>query len=197
LNRLAFAGDREGIQVVGEIGHFQHPALRTLAAARQHFQAGRQLLQGEGLGHVVVGAGLEAGELLLQGVAGGEHQHRRLLVGFVAQFAGHVQAVHARQGQVQHDHVEFVDHGQVQARDAISGEIHHMAAIFQIVANIRRDIAVVFNHQNAHASLPLRSRHTGRRRHKLNECARQMLSALLNGRWRVMRPKEKARMLRR
>ena len=49
------------------------------------------------------------------------------------------------------------------AGDAIAGKIDHMAAVFQIIADVRRDIAVVFDHQYAHAS-SIRSRHEGRLR---------------------------------
>jgi hypothetical protein len=135
------------------IGNLEYAALRTFTTTREHFQSRRQFLQREGLGHVIVGTGFKASELLFKCIACGQHQHGRLFVGFMAQFTRHVQAIHTRQREIKHDHVEIVDHGQMQARDAISGEIHHMATIFQIVADIGRNIAVVFNHQNAHASL--------------------------------------------
>jgi hypothetical protein len=153
LDRLAVAVHGERVEVVGEVGHLQHAALRALAAARQHLQPRGQFLQRERLGHVVVGAGLEAGELLLQRVARGQHQHRGLLVRLVAQLARHVQAVHARQGEVEHDHVEVVHHGQVQSGHTVACEIHDVAAVFQVVADVGRDIAVVFDHKDTHAPL--------------------------------------------
>jgi isocitrate/isopropylmalate dehydrogenase len=41
-------------------------------------------------------------------------------------------------------------HGQMQAGDAIGREIHRMTAIFQVVTQIRRDVAVIFDYENAH-----------------------------------------------
>src|SRR6185312_1257174 len=43
-------------------------------------------------------------------------------------------------------------HGQMQAGHAVSGEIHHVALFFEVVADIRGDIAVVFNDQHAHVA---------------------------------------------
>src|ERR1700728_1678097 len=45
----------------------------------------------------------------------------------------------------------------MQAGDAVACKIDHVAAVFQIIADVGRDIAVVFDYQNAHVSL-LRSR---------------------------------------
>src|SRR5690606_3538069 len=60
---------------------------------------------------------------------------------------------HARQVQVQHDGVEVVDHGQVQAGHAVGGEVHGMAAVFEVVAQVGGDIAVVFDDEDAHVLL--------------------------------------------
>ncbi len=79
----------------------------------------------------------------------------------MTQLARHFQAIHAGQREIEHDHVEIVHHGQMQAGHAVAREIDHVAAVFKIIADVGRDIAVVFDHQYAHASL-LRSRHTGR-----------------------------------
>src|SRR6185437_1634063 len=59
---------------------------------------------------------------------------------------------------------------QVQAGDAVAGEVHHMATIFQIVTDIGRDVAVVFDHQYAHALLHGVTGGTGRPSRKLNIC---------------------------
>ena len=104
-------------------------------------QAHLDLLQRERLDQVVVGAGVEAGQLVVERVARGQHQHRRLLARLVAQLAADLQAVHAGQVEVEHDGVEVVDHGQVQAGDAVGGEIDGVAAVFQVVAEVGGDVA--------------------------------------------------------
>ncbi|SST12336.1 Uncharacterised protein [Acinetobacter baumannii] len=52
------------------------------AAPAEGLQADQQLRQFEGLEQVVVGAGVEAVELVLQGIQGGEHEYRGLQAGF-------------------------------------------------------------------------------------------------------------------
>jgi hypothetical protein len=49
----------------------------------------------------------------------------------------------------------------MQAGNAVAGEIHYVTTVLQIIANVGRDIAIVFDHQNAHALL-LRSHGTAR-----------------------------------
>lgn len=51
-------------------------------APLQGMQAGAEFTQVEGLEQVVVGAGVEAVELVLQGIQGGEHEYRGLQAGF-------------------------------------------------------------------------------------------------------------------
>src|SRR6185312_16071397 len=45
---------------------------------------------------------------------------------------------------------EVVDHGKVQAGDAVAGEIDHVAAILKVIAYVGGDIVVVLDHQHAH-----------------------------------------------
>jgi len=62
-----------------------------------------QLLGAEGLGDVVVGAELEANQLVGLVRAGGEHDDRHARV--AAELSRHVQAVQPRQTEIQHDQV--------------------------------------------------------------------------------------------
>ena len=151
LQQLALAPHFQGIQVVLEIADVEDARLRATTAAGQRVQAHVHFLQRERLDQVVVGAGIETGQLVVQRVARGQHQHRGLLARLVAQLAANLQAVHAGQVEIEHDGVEVVDHGQVQAGHAIRSEIHGMAAFFQVVAKVGGDVGVVFDHQNAHA----------------------------------------------
>ena len=73
-------------------------------AAQQRAQPGEQLLEGERLGQVVVGAGVEPLDPVADGVAGGEHQDRHA-VADLAQRAGGLQAVEPRHHHVHHDGV--------------------------------------------------------------------------------------------
>jgi hypothetical protein len=64
-------------QIDTQAARRQHRLLRRrrLAIAQQRAQPGHQLAGGEGLGDVVVGAGVEGGDLLALGVAGGEDEN--------------------------------------------------------------------------------------------------------------------------
>ncbi len=75
------------------------PARRSSAA-----QPGHDLLQAERLGHVVVAAGGQPGDPVLDGVLRGQEQHRHVR-GVRAQPAQHLQAVDVGQHHVEHHHV--------------------------------------------------------------------------------------------
>ncbi|KAG0920405.1 hypothetical protein G6F32_015618 [Rhizopus arrhizus] len=86
-------------------------------------------------------------------VAGGQHQHRGLLARFIAQLPADFDTVHAGQVEIQHDRVELVHHGQMQAGDPVSREVHRVPAVLQVITQIGRNVAVVFDYQNSHCHL--------------------------------------------
>ena len=65
--------------------------------------SGGQFTGTEWLGHIVVRSQTQAGELVLVGGPGGEHDNRYL--GFISQSAADLQAIDAGQHDVQHDKV--------------------------------------------------------------------------------------------
>src|SRR3546814_6322036 len=84
LGAAARGAQRGGIEhQVGNLEYFRSdlPAF----APDQRTQAGLEFLDRERLGQVVVGAGAQAGELLVERVARGQHQHRRGLARLLAQ----------------------------------------------------------------------------------------------------------------
>ena len=81
------------------------PSARA-GAAEQGPDPGQQLVEGEGLGQVVVGAGVEAGDPVGHLVAGGEHEHRRA-VAPLPQQAADGQPVDPRHHHVEHDQVRL------------------------------------------------------------------------------------------
>jgi hypothetical protein len=80
---------------------------RAQAAPRERAHPRLQLLQRERLGHVVVGAQVQALDALLDAVGRGEDQHRHAAAA-PAQLAQHLEAVHLGQAQVQDQQVELV-----------------------------------------------------------------------------------------
>jgi hypothetical protein len=86
------------VELVGQAG-----AARP-AQDRTHAQ--RQLTRAEGLGDVVVRAGLEADQAVGLVAEGGQHDHRDRPLG--AQPAAHLEAVHAGQHEVEDDEVGWL-----------------------------------------------------------------------------------------
>jgi hypothetical protein len=73
-----------------------------MRAAQRGLDAGQQLGQGEGLGHVVVGAQLERCDLVVFVLAGGEHDDRDVIAGR-ADLLEHPQPALAWQRDVEQD----------------------------------------------------------------------------------------------
>ena len=68
--------------------------------------AGQQLGGAEGLGDIVVGTVVQGLYLIMLMVPGGDHHHRQ--AGPLADGFQHLDAVHIRQAQIQHDQVGTV-----------------------------------------------------------------------------------------
>ena len=88
-------------------------------APQRGAQPGEQLVHAERLGHVVVGAGVERGDLVGLAVAHGQHDDRHRAP--AAQAADHVDAVDAGQAEVEDDDVGVVARGERRAPARPSG----------------------------------------------------------------------------
>ncbi|MGF6537568.1 hypothetical protein OKW32_000854 [Paraburkholderia youngii] len=69
-------------------------------APRQRAHAGFEFVQREGLGHVIVGAEVEAFDAFVDTVCGGQDQHGQVRIAR-AQAAQHLEPGHARQAQIE------------------------------------------------------------------------------------------------
>jgi hypothetical protein len=105
LHRIWPQVDRAGVPVELQAGR-RPGSLRRCGprAAQQRADAGLQLVQVEGLGQVVVGAGVQAEDAVAHRAAGGEDEHRRARPSARA-WCQHLQAVQAGQAQVEQHHV--------------------------------------------------------------------------------------------
>ena len=98
-----------GVHVQGEGVNAQYGVVLLLdaaATAQNGADAGDYLVEGEGLGDVVVAAGTQTGHLVLGGVLCGQEEHGGGGAVF-AQAAGHLEAVHAGHHDVQDNEVGF------------------------------------------------------------------------------------------
>ena len=97
----------------------------------------------ERLGDVVVGAQLEAEHAVDLAVAGGEEQHRHVLVG--ADAAAHLEAVDVGQADVEHHQHRPVLLDQLEAALAGAGLQHAEAGVAQVHVEQVGDVRVVLD----------------------------------------------------
>jgi hypothetical protein len=120
---FAGAGNGAGEQVHFQIGGFQPGVLRLIAGPpAEAFDASQKFGKGIGLAEIVVAAGPQALDPLVDIAEGAENQHRRPDA-FVAQLADDGEAVELRQHAVDDQNVMHTVAGQRQAPLAIGGEV--------------------------------------------------------------------------
>ena len=134
-----------------QIANLEHHAALDRAAAAERPHARQQLGQRERLDQVVIGAAIQSPNAIFDGVAGGQHQHRRLDPLF-AQRPTHLEAIDVGQHHIEHDHVIVGGAGPHQrvapavhgvGRDRVGG---------QPATQHRAQLDVVLYHQCAHSS---------------------------------------------
>ena len=119
-----------------------------VGAPQQRLDAAHQLAQPERLGQVVVGAQLEADDLVHLLVARGEHEHGRLGAGG-AQPAEGLEAVDAGQPDVEHDEVRGELAGDGRAPSSpLRREGHLVALLLEGVLDAARDGVLVLDDQD-------------------------------------------------
>ena len=123
------------------------PVADRADAPQQGPDASRQLLRGERLGEVVVGARLEPGDDVVGVVAGGDHHDRHVAV--TAQRAAQLEAVDARQHDVDQHHVGQRAVEQVDRVLAAAGLVDGPALVLERQLHRRADALVVFDGQDA------------------------------------------------
>jgi hypothetical protein len=121
----------------------------ALTAAHQGPQPGLELLQVEGLGEVVVGAGVQPRHALAHRPAGGEHQHRGRVIA-AAQPRQHLQTVDVGQREVEHEGVEAPPLAQGQRLQAVAAGNHGEPARRQRAPQRLHQAQIVLDQQHVH-----------------------------------------------
>jgi hypothetical protein len=124
----------------------------TVRAADERPRARQHLLDAIRLGHVVVGARVDAVHLFRPAAARGQDQHRHRQA-CVAPLAQKGEAVHARQAQVQEHGVVLLGARQVVGAVAGGSAIDGIARRRQRGFELRRQRRFVLHDQDAHRSL--------------------------------------------
>ncbi len=145
--RAAREAQRGGVE--HEIADFQHFGADLAAiAADQRAHARFEFADFERLDQIIVRAGIQAGEFVVERVARGEHQHGRGFLHFAAQPAADFEAIHTGQHEIENDHVVAVRLGQMQAGNAVAGVVEAVAAAFEEFADHLGNAAIVFHQQD-------------------------------------------------
>src|SRR5712692_7118093 len=148
---LAFAQDLARFRIVGQVGEGQRSGRRRFRAARQRAQPGEQLPEGEGLDQIVVGARVQPLDLVLHGVARGQHQDLRLDA-LGPELAAKLEAVAgAGQEQIQNQQIvgSRLDAGERGIR--VSGHFDGIALLRQALLQELGDLLLVLDDENLHA----------------------------------------------
>jgi hypothetical protein len=123
--------------------------LRDIAGAAHHgTNVGFEFAQVEGFGQVMVGTAVEADDLVVLGVTGGEHDHRGPVVA-LAQFAQDGDAVLFWQAEVEDAGVVAVVAQGAQRHFAVPDPVDGIAGQHQAGAYAVAEELVVFNQQDS------------------------------------------------
>ena len=121
-------------------------------AAEQRLDARQQLAHVERLGQVVVGAELEADDAVDDLPARGQHQQRRLHAAS-AEVAADVEAVLARQRDVEDQQIELRPRAHFHGRVAVEGDVDVVAFALQTVAQRDHEAVLILDEEDAPAQL--------------------------------------------
>jgi hypothetical protein len=138
---------RQGLkrQVADPEGDVVGPERR---AAQEGADAGGELLVLEGLREVVIGAGLEADDLIGHGIEGGQHEHGRA-ESPAAELPGDDEAAPLWEADVEDDEVGLLVEGRGQARLAVDGGAHVIAVGRERPAQDLQDFRPIFDDKNS------------------------------------------------
>ena len=147
---LARTLDGAGQQIELEI---RDPQLRRSrrpgAAAQQRLQTGEQLAEGEGLDQVIVAAGAQTLDAVIDAAERAEDQRRGADFGR-AQRAQNRQTVHARQHAVENDGVVVPGTREKQSFAPVIRTVDRVAALVQTLGQVSGGFAIVFDDEDLH-----------------------------------------------
>ena len=149
LHRLVAAPHLARGGVERHLAQHQAGSGHAVRAAHQRAQARRQFAQIDGLDDVVVGAAVQALDARVDGIARGQHQHRRAHA-LGANGGQRVQPVLARQAQIEHRRLVLSRQQLALGGDAIAHPVDRKAMLAQTRLQARAEQFVVFSQQHAH-----------------------------------------------
>ena len=135
-------------QIAGAVDRL---GLARTGAAAQHLDAGEQFREGVGLGQVVVAAGAQAGDAVVDLAERRQDQHRRGIAAR-AQRGNQRKPVAARQHAVDDHDVVFARIGERETGLSVACHVDIVAGLGKGLLKIFGSLAVVFDNQNLHGT---------------------------------------------
>ena len=127
----------------------EYLAAARLAPAKQRAHPREKLVVGERLDEIVVGTGVQAGDAVGDGVAGGQHQDRDVRSG--AQPPAHLDAVDARQHHVEDDEVGWLVARFDERVGTVGHDVDRVALVRERAPERRSEASIVVHHQDPSA----------------------------------------------
>ena len=150
LDRHAAAADGPAQQVHFEIADLQADLLdRHCRAAADRVQPGKQLGEREGLEKIVVGAGLQTLDAVIDAADRGEKENRRPDP-FRAQGAHQGQAIEDRQHPVDDQHVVNARQCQLEPLGTALHRVDEMALLVEARRQVLQGLFVILDNKNSH-----------------------------------------------
>jgi hypothetical protein len=112
-----------GHRVEREVGHAHDLPVLQVPAPVQRADTRLEFAHGEWLDQIVVGTFCKSGQLVVERIARGEHQHGRVAAG-LAHCTAEVEPVELGQSQIEHDDVVRTVERHAQAGRTIGGMVH-------------------------------------------------------------------------
>ena len=120
----------------------------------------RQFLGDDRLGHVVVGARLQARDQIMRVRLGGDDDDRHEAVG--ANAAAHLETRHVGQAEIEQHQLRFRGGERFEARAAVGRLVDHVPFVLEREAQGEPDLVVVLDEQQrVHSATSLAERNTG------------------------------------
>ena len=143
--RTRIERDRAAAELAGEL---------SAGAADERAQPRQDFFHPERLGDVVVGAAVDALDLLVPAAARRQDEHRQRQAG-VAPAAQQREPVDLRQAEIEHDRVVALGLAEEVGALAVAGAVHGVAGVRQGARQLLRQPGFVFDDQDLHRiSLP-------------------------------------------
>ncbi len=133
------------LEIADPIDHF----LAAATAARQHLDAREQLGERIGLGQIIVAAGAQSLDPVID-LAERRQNERRRLDALAAQGADHREPVELRQHAIDDQDVVLAVHRQREPLLAVGGEVGNVPDLAEGLDQIVGGIAIVFDDQQTH-----------------------------------------------